>query len=117
MPRTSTDLAPIAEQARSSPQRYAEFLRVPALSAGAYVLGVGSTDRQRPHAEDEIYFVVSGRGRFRREEDDRPVAAGEVLFVPAHAPHRFHSIEEELVLLVVFGPSESVPAERAGRPA
>lgn len=33
---------------------YGEFLRVPALSAGLYVLAAGATDLQRPHHEDEM---------------------------------------------------------------
>ena len=42
---------------------YFEFLRVPAMSAGVYVLPEGGTDRQKPHHEDEMYYVVRGRAR------------------------------------------------------
>jgi len=97
----------LAELARASPRGYAEFLRVPAMSAGVYVLAAGVTDRQTPHAEDEVYFVVRGRGRFRHGTEDRSVEAGDFLFIAAKEPHRFHSIEEELVLIVVFAPAES----------
>jgi mannose-6-phosphate isomerase-like protein (cupin superfamily) len=86
---------------------YAEFLRVPALSAGVYVLAAGAEDRQSPHAEDEVYYVVRGRGRFQHGEKEEPVRPGDVLFVPAREPHRFRSVEEELVLLVVFAPAET----------
>jgi quercetin dioxygenase-like cupin family protein len=41
---------------------------------------------------------------------DREVAAGDLIFVPAHEEHRFHSITAELVLLVIFAPAESLPA-------
>ena len=34
----------------------------------------------------------------------------EFLPVPALVPHRFHSIEEELEVLVLFAPAESRPA-------
>lgn len=40
---------------------YMEFLRVSAMSAGLYVLPAGGTDPQRPHNEDEMYYVVRGR--------------------------------------------------------
>jgi mannose-6-phosphate isomerase-like protein (cupin superfamily) len=83
-----------------------EFLRVPALSAGVYVLGAGATDRQSPHGEDEIYYVVRGHARFRHGAEDAAAEPGVILFVPAGEPHRFHSITEELVLLVAFGPAE-----------
>jgi len=93
-----------------SRERYHEFLRVPALSAGLYVLGVGEIDPQRPHLEDEIYYVTSGRGMIRVGAEDRPVEAGSVVYVPPRVAHRFHSITEELRLLVVFAPAETSPA-------
>lgn len=93
---------------------YLEFLRVPELSAGVYVLPAGSTDEQQPHHEAEIYYVVSGRGRMRLlepegKERNFTVAPQQVIFIPAGQEHRFHSIEEELTLLVVFAPAESGP--------
>ena len=86
---------------------YLEFLRVPAMSAGLYVLGAGATDLQRPHHEDELYYVVRGRARFRAGDEDREVAAGSVLFVAAEVEHRFHDVTEELAVLVFFAPAES----------
>src|SRR5262249_7087144 len=86
-----------------------EFLRVPALGAGVYVLPAGGTDPQRPHTEDEVYYVVSGRGSIRVGGEDRAVQPGTVVFVPAGVEHRFHSITEELQLLVLFAPAERSP--------
>jgi mannose-6-phosphate isomerase-like protein (cupin superfamily) len=99
-----------AERAASS-KRYLEFLRVPALSTGIYVLPKQGVDQQTPHQQDEVYYVISGRGRMKITRDDqapedRLVVGGTVIFVEAGMEHRFHSIEEELVVLVVFGPSE-----------
>jgi mannose-6-phosphate isomerase-like protein (cupin superfamily) len=85
---------------------YREFLRVESMSAGLYVLDAGAADPQSPHVQDEIYYVVTGRARFTSGGDDREVAAGDVLFVPAQEEHRFHSITERLSLLVVFAPAE-----------
>lgn len=76
------------------------------MSVGVYVLAAASEDRQTPHGEDEIYYVVRGRARFRNGEEDVPARPGDILYVPARVPHRFHSIEQELVLLVVFAPAE-----------
>lgn len=86
---------------------YHEFLRVPAMSAGLYVLPAGKEDPQRPHHEDEMYYVVRGRARFIAGEEDREVAAGSVIFVAAEVEHRFHDISEELAVLVFFSPAES----------
>ena len=101
------ELAELIAKRAGSNKRYLEFLRVPALSVGLYVLPAGGVDGQQPHTEDEVYYVVSGRGAFRCAEEDRPVAAGSLLYVPAHVEHRFHSIEQELVILVFFAPAES----------
>ena len=50
--------------------------------------------------------MVRGRATVRVDGEDRPIEAGSVVFVAAQVPHRFHTIEEELELLVVFAPAE-----------
>jgi mannose-6-phosphate isomerase-like protein (cupin superfamily) len=102
----------ILKQRTASDCPYLEFLRVPAMSSGVYVLAAGATDEQTPHAEDEIYFVLSGSARMtiaqqNREPVDREVRSGDLIFVPARQEHHFHSITEELNLLVIFAPAES----------
>ena len=98
---------PDVESARSAARRlYQEFLRVPDLSAGLYVLEAGATDPQSPHTEDELYYVVRGRGQVTVGDDVRDVIPGSLVFVAAKVPHRFHEIVERLELLVVFGPAE-----------
>ncbi len=86
---------------------YHEFLRVPSISLGIYKLAAGAQDPQKPHNEDEIYYVLEGRGQIRVGEEDQPVQPGSIVFVPAHAPHHFHSITEDLTLLVFFAPAET----------
>ena len=100
-------LAEIDRQCAQSGKPYREFLRVPAMSAGLYVLPAGGTDAQRPHHEDEIYYVVRGRARFKAEAEDREVSAGSVIFVAAEVEHRFYDIAEELAMLVFFAPAET----------
>ena len=95
-------------QRAAAEKTYLEFLRVPAMSAGLYVLQTGASDKQKPHAEDEIYYVLRGKARMRVTDDEFQVASGQVIFVPAHAEHRFFDITEELALLVFFAPAESV---------
>jgi mannose-6-phosphate isomerase-like protein (cupin superfamily) len=103
----------VYEIARRTSDGYHEFLRVPSLSAGVYALAAGATDRQTPHTEDEIYYVVRGQGKLRRGDEDLDAGPGEVLFVPARQPHHFHSIQKELLLLVVFGPAEGTKSGSA----
>ena len=59
------DLATEIEKLQASGSPYAEFLRVPDLSCGVYKLPAGAKDMQGPHDEDEVYFVVDGRGRLQ----------------------------------------------------
>ena len=100
-------LPEIDRQRAQSGKLYREFLRVPAMSAGLYVLPAGGTDLQRPHHEDEIYYVVRGRARFKADKEDREVSAGSVIFVAAEVEHRFYDVGEELAVLVFFAPAES----------
>lgn len=90
---------------------YLEFMPGPSMSVGLYVLPAGGVDRQSPHTEDEIYIVLGGRGRFTVGDDTRQVETGDILYVPAAVPHRFHDIDEELQLAVVFAPPEGSLAD------
>jgi mannose-6-phosphate isomerase-like protein (cupin superfamily) len=90
----------------ASGRRYHEFISVPDLSGGLYVLEAGATDPQAPHTEDELYVVMSGRANVTVAGEVRPISDGSVVFVGAGVEHHFLDIEERLVLLVMFGPAE-----------
>ena len=85
---------------------YLEFVRVPSMSVGVYVLPAGGTDPQKPHREDEVYYVVRGRARMQIGSENAEVRTGSVIFVEAEGEHRFYDIEEELEVLVFFAPAE-----------
>jgi mannose-6-phosphate isomerase-like protein (cupin superfamily) len=109
-------LADVAGAQAASSRPYLEFHRSPDLSTGLYVLPVGGLDRQSPHTEDEIYYVIGGWARMRVGDEEEPVGPGDVIFVPAGAPHKFVEIAQELSLLVVFGPAEaSLATETTGQ--
>jgi mannose-6-phosphate isomerase-like protein (cupin superfamily) len=97
----------VEQQRAQAGKAYLEFLRLPAMSAGVYTLPAGGTDLQKPHQEDEMYYVVRGRGRMRVGSKDQAISPGTVIFVAAEVEHRFHDIAEELVLLVFFAPAET----------
>jgi mannose-6-phosphate isomerase-like protein (cupin superfamily) len=90
----------------SGTRLYHEFPRVPAMSAGLYVLKAGAVDPQKPHAEDETYVMMSGRGQFTCEGVTIAVEPGQTIYIPAHDVHRFHDITEDLNILVIFAPAE-----------
>jgi len=83
---------------------YVDFLASEKLSVGLAVWPAGSIDRQRPHKEDEVYYVISGRGQIRVAGEDRPVQPGSLVFVAAGVEHRFHDIEADLRVLVFWAP-------------
>jgi mannose-6-phosphate isomerase-like protein (cupin superfamily) len=65
------------------------------------VLVAPEPDRQQPHADDEVYVVLEGRGTLEIEGETVDLREGESAFVPAGAEHRFSGYEN-LSLLVVF---------------
>ncbi len=102
----------IKQQSRSG-KPYFEFMRVPDMSLGVYQLLVGDTDIQSPHTEDEVYYVVEGKAKIKVGDEEREVRSGSVIYVAKNMPHRFHSIEQDLILLVFFAPAEySLKGER-----
>ena len=96
----------LSQQRDENGKLYFEFLRVPAMSAGVYVLAKGDSDPQKPHREDEMYYVVRGRARMQIGSDHAEVHPGSVIFVEAGLEHRFYNVQEELVVLVFFAPAE-----------
>jgi len=100
------ELADLISQRADSDKLYLEFLKVPDLSMGLYVLPAGGVDPQSPHMEDEVYYVVSGVAQIKVADEDRAVQAGSIVYVAKNVEHRFHSIEEELTVLVLFAPAE-----------
>jgi mannose-6-phosphate isomerase-like protein (cupin superfamily) len=100
------ELTQLISQRADSNKPYLEFLKVPDLSIGLYVLPAGGIDPQSPHLEDEVYYVISGRAKIQVADEDRDVQAGSIVYVAKNVKHRFHSIEEELTVLVFFAPAE-----------
>ena len=100
------ELSGLAARQAASGRPYLEFLTVPDLSVGLYVLAAGQLDLQQPHTEDEVYYVVSGRAKITVGDEVRDVVPGSIVFVATGVPHRFHDITEHLTLFVAFGPAE-----------
>src|ERR671935_1758606 len=73
----------------------------PGLELGVYVLVAPEPDRQQPHADDEVYVVLEGRGTLDVGGERIELREGHAAFVPAGAEHRFSGYEQ-LSVLVVF---------------
>ena len=85
---------------------FRELFRSSEFSVGVYALPAGASDPQAPHTEDEIYYILEGFGALRVGETDLPAVPETILYVPATVAHRFHSIRQSIVALVIFAPPE-----------
>ena len=96
------EIGQLISQREANNKLYLEFLKVPDLSMGLYVLPAGGTDPQSPHTEDEVYYVVSGRAQILVAEENHNVQSGSIVYVAKNVAHRFHSIEDCDPLLQSF---------------
>ena len=101
------DIAAVGRAMEAMDSNWKEFMRVGSMSAGVCRLKAGEGDRQKPHGQDEIYFVTRGRARFASGENEQDVAPGSIIYVEAGRAHRFVDIVEDLEALVIFSPAEA----------
>lgn len=68
--------------------------------------------QQTPHAQDEIYFIIRGRGVLFHDGKRDPFESGDLLFVAAGIEHQVEDISEDLAMWrVLYGPpGGEVPA-------
>jgi mannose-6-phosphate isomerase-like protein (cupin superfamily) len=59
-------------------------------------------NQQTPHAQDEIYLIIRGRGVLFHDGKRDAVKAGDVMFVAAGTEHSFEDFTEDLAVWVVF---------------
>jgi len=98
------ELDDVAREREAAGESYLQFINQGSMSLGLYALEAGATDTQQPHAEDEIYYVVSGRAVVEVAGERRPVQPGSIVFVAKEVDHRFLDISDDLSLLVFFAP-------------
>jgi mannose-6-phosphate isomerase-like protein (cupin superfamily) len=93
---------------------FAEFFRAPARTLSLTVARwpAGSTDDQRPHTEDEVYYLAAGRAQLVIGDEAVAVGPGSVAFVAAGVEHRFEEISEDLEVLVFWSPARHTNAPR-----
>jgi mannose-6-phosphate isomerase-like protein (cupin superfamily) len=68
--------------------------------------------QQTPHAQDEIYFVVRGRGVLFHNGRRDPFEPGDLMFVAAGIEHQIEEISDDFAMWRVFygPPGGEVPA-------
>lgn len=95
-----TPQAALARLAGAGGQRYVTIFRHGALELEYYK--PVKTDPQQPHTRDEVYFVISGHGRFVENGERRDFGPGEVMYVPAGVPHHFEDFSDDFATWAIF---------------
>jgi mannose-6-phosphate isomerase-like protein (cupin superfamily) len=84
------------------------------LSLHFYRLEESEPDLQRPHLEDELYYVLQGQRTLEISTDTENISVevkpGDVVYVPKKARHRFVG-SSMISLLVFFAPSYTGPEQ------
>ena len=68
--------------------------------------------QQTPHAQDEIYFIVRGRGVILHDGKRDSFESGDLLFVAAGVEHQIEDMSQDFTMWRVFygPPGGEVPA-------
>jgi mannose-6-phosphate isomerase-like protein (cupin superfamily) len=58
--------------------------------------------QQTPHIQDEIYFIIRGRGVLIHDGKRDRFESGDLLFVAAGIEHQFEDVSEDFAIWRVF---------------
>ena len=59
-------------------------------------------NQQSPHTQDELYFVVKGRGILFHDGKRNAFGPGDAMFVAAGTEHHFEDFSDDLAVWVAF---------------
>jgi glyoxylate utilization-related uncharacterized protein len=58
--------------------------------------------QQTPHAQDEVYVIVRGRGALLHNGKREPLAEGDLVFIAAGTEHQFEGLQDHFAVWRVF---------------
>jgi quercetin dioxygenase-like cupin family protein len=65
------------------------------------------------HEEEELAYVLAGRGKIRLKERDIPYQSGEGIYIPAGVPHAVvNDGEEEVIMVFTFSYPDYPPTQK-----
>jgi quercetin dioxygenase-like cupin family protein len=64
-------------------------------------------DRENSHRGDQIIYVIEGKATARVSGQECEIKAGDVVTIPAGAPHTLRTDNDSLFALTIFAPPEA----------
>ena len=80
-----------------------QMVHTPAMTLARILLAKGALVPRHEHPNEQITNVLEGRLRFVVGDEERIVAAGSTVLIPAGMPHEVEALEDS-VALDVFSP-------------
>ena len=69
------------------------------------------------HPAEELYFILSGEGMFRRQGyEDRLVSEGDIIIHGSNQPHEMQTYDSPLLSLAIWRNHLDIPPTLVGRP-
>jgi quercetin dioxygenase-like cupin family protein len=65
-----------------------------------------SNDRENSHRGDQIIYVIEGKATARISGKECEIKAGDLVTIPAGAPHTLRTTNDSLFALTIFAPPE-----------
>jgi quercetin dioxygenase-like cupin family protein len=66
-----------------------------------------SNDRENSHKGDQIIYVIEGKATARVSGKECEIKAGDLVTIPAGAPHTLRTGNDSLFALTIFAPPEA----------
>lgn len=88
--------------------RSKSLCKTPRSTADVFSLPAGhNSDHENSHNSDQIIYVIEGSGVARVSGEEREVKAGDLVMIPAGAPHALRTGTESLFALTIFAPPDT----------
>lgn len=79
----------------------------PHSQTGVFTLPAGySGDRENTHKGDQLIYVIEGKATARVSGKEQEIKAGDLLVIPAGAPHTLRTGSEPFFGFTIFAPPE-----------
>lgn len=99
----SFSLDEIARTRKPNDDVWNDFLKRKSMIFGLYMLPKPvNGDQALTHKWDEVNLVTNGSGKFQVGDQVMDVKAGDIIYVKKGNPHFFHSLQQDLDILIFF---------------